>query len=259
MVGPATRRSRYSALRPELTAFIEASIWNLEMPSKEEIELASKTSGEIAGHVADVLVEKSGVLDPAKAVAYALTNAIDAFFYPPLVSLCQLSASIIERKRLPRVAIEKLPPRLLRGILEGGAMEHDEEMRKRWVNLLANAVTEGGASVRAAFPRILADLEPTDAALLDELFVRAIRTTPPTVDVDQSTARQRTSLDNLVRLELLRYVGVVGHDEGGDARVADVPHLGNGVRNQSARSSVVALTAFGAEFLQACREPPDPD
>ena len=125
-------------------------------------------------------------------------------FYPPLVTVCQWAASKIEEKGLRRAAIETLPFGLLRGILEGGAMEQDENMRERWANLLTNAVTEGGVGVRRAFPGILSELEPADALLLDELAETLRTLDPPILDVRQATIAQRTSLDNLVRLELVR-------------------------------------------------------
>jgi hypothetical protein len=201
---------------------------------------------EVTGAVGEVLAEKSGVLEPVKAIARALTTGIDAMFYPPLVTLCQWAASKIEEKGLRRAAIETLPFGLLRGILEGGAMEQDENMRERWANLLANAVTEGGVGVRRAFPGILGELEPRDALLLDELAEMLRTRDPPILDVRQAAIAQRTSLDNLVRLELMRYAG-------------DTPTFANGKRDPDAKSSEVTLTAFGLAFLQACREPQDED
>jgi hypothetical protein len=199
---------------------------------------------EVTGAVGEVIAEKSGVLEPVKATARALVTGIDAVLYPPLVTLCQWAALKIEEKGLRRVAIETLPFGLLRGILEGGATEHDKNMRERWANLLANAVTEGGVGVRKAFPRILSELEPADALLLDEIADTLSTLDPPILDVRQATIAQRTSLDNLVGQELLRYTG-------------ETPTFANGTRDPDAKSSEVTLTAFGLAFLQACREPQD--
>jgi hypothetical protein len=210
----------------------------------DEIE-PYKTAIEVAGEVAEALVEKSGALEPPHAIFRAVATALDAFFYPPLVSLCEKAAGRIEARGLSRRAIETLPPRLLRGILEGGAIEQDDTMRIKWTNLLANALAEANADVRTAFPTILSELEPDDAALLDELFAEP-DSHNPVIDVSQTSITQRASLDNLARLELVRY-----------ARAT--PTLFNNIDDPNARVSGVTLTAFGYEFLQACREPAAPD
>jgi hypothetical protein len=212
----------------------------------EEIELAAKTTGEVVGAVTEVLMDKSGVMEPVRALARALTTTIDALFYPILVRLSQRAAAQIAASQLPRRAVESLPPRLLRGILEGGAMEKDENVQGRWASLLANALTESKADVRTAFPTILSELEPADAALLDALAADLDQHEPSVIDVSQTTSGERASLDNLARLELVRY-----------ARAT--PTAFNNIDDPQARVSGVTLTAFGLEFLQACREPQPAD
>jgi hypothetical protein len=173
----------------------------------EEIELASKTAGEVAGHVSEVFVEKSGIFEPAHALATALTTGIDAAFYPGLFRICRWAADRIERVGASRRAIETMPPRLLRGILEGGAMEPDEGMQDRWANLLANAATNSEAEVRRAFPEILRQLDPQDVRILDELAGQASDETFLVENlIPDPTTRDGVSLDNLTALELLRPV-----------------------------------------------------
>jgi hypothetical protein len=217
----------------------------------EDRELAAKATGEVAGHVVDVFVEKSGLLEPARALANGLVIAIDAALWPKLIAFSMKAAARIERTGLARRAIDALPPRLLRGILEGGAEASDETMRDRWEALLTNVVVvldpaDVKPVIRVAFPTILSELEPHDAALLDTLFADIDPTDPARV-VPQLSIKERASLDNLARLELVRYTG------------SDTPTLANGHQHPEATTSEVVLTALGFEFLQACRPPGSPD
>jgi hypothetical protein len=135
----------------------------------DEIELAAKSAGEIAGAVADVLAQETRALAPLRERMDALTARIHYRYYPQTIRQALRAAQRIEEAGLPRKAIEAIPDPLLRAILEGGAMAPDETMHERWANLLANALTDGPTTVMTAFPRILADLEPIEAALLDQL------------------------------------------------------------------------------------------
>jgi hypothetical protein len=80
----------------------------------EDIELASKTAGEIASQVAEVLVDKSGVLEPLRELVRLTLATADALVYPRLIRLCQNAAARIEESGLPRQAVGTLPPRLRR-------------------------------------------------------------------------------------------------------------------------------------------------
>jgi hypothetical protein len=61
--------------------------------------------------------------------------------------------------------------KVLHPIMLGAALEDDESMTEKWAALLANAAAgeDAGAPVSQAFPRILADLGPSEAAILDKL------------------------------------------------------------------------------------------
>jgi hypothetical protein len=202
----------------------------------EEIELASKSAGEVAGQVADVLVEKSGVTEPTRAVFRAVATALDAAFYPALLSFCQRAATKMEARGLSRRAVETLPPRLLRGILEEGAMEQDETLEGLWANLLGNLATASAADVRRAFPKILASLEPDEARLLEE--VRASLDQPTGALTIQTPNLDMVTIDNLTRSELIESLAGPVYDQSGETlRVS------------------VTLTALGRAFVDACREP----
>jgi len=49
-------------------------------------------------------------------------------------------------------------------------MEDDDAMQACWANLLANALVDGEAAVHPSFPRILSELLPHEALLLDRIW-----------------------------------------------------------------------------------------
>jgi hypothetical protein len=165
----------------------------------EEVELAAKTTGAVVG----ALVEDSRALGPVREYAEAITSGIHYRYYPRVVRQAMAAAEKIERSGLPRRAYSVVPDRLLRAILEDGAMEGDESMQDRWENLLANALTSVSAEVRNAFPKILSELEPEDAAILDSAFDRS--TTEPIGALQLRDTTDFTGLDNLKRLGLVEY------------------------------------------------------
>ena len=116
-------------------------------------------------------------------------------------------------------------------------------MQERWENLLANALTEGSTEVKRAFPEVLSQLEPTEAAQLekyaDETDPAAIQTTNFRVhDSDIGVA----GLDNLVRLNVLEY----GRSAPTQLGSIGISRAGIGT---------VTFTDFGWEFVQVCRAP----
>lgn len=76
------------------------------------------------------------------------------------------AAEKVKASGLPAHAVRD---KLLRAVVEDGSMEDDEEMQERWATLLANAATDKD-EIRLAYPRILAELEPKEALLLERLW-----------------------------------------------------------------------------------------
>jgi hypothetical protein len=68
----------------------------------------------------------------------------------------------------------RVPAKILFPLLDYASLEdeEDEVMLDRWAALLANAAagTERGVTVLPSFPRILSELSPEEAAILDELY-----------------------------------------------------------------------------------------
>ncbi|HWW90436.1 MAG TPA: hypothetical protein VNY35_06635 [Solirubrobacteraceae bacterium] len=188
----------------------------------EEIELAAKSSAEVI----TALTEASGALGPSQEFWGALTNGIHYHFYPRVVKQAMAAAEKIEQSGLPRRAYSGIQDRLLRAILEGGSLENDEGMQARWANLLANALTESPAEVHVAFPGILSDLTPGEAAFLDALPAPA-----GTIKLRDDEA-DFLALANLTRLQLVDY------KQGFPLNRVEV-----------------LCTPMGWAFLQACRAP----
>jgi hypothetical protein len=200
----------------------------------EEIELAAKTSAEVV----TALTEASGALGPPQEFWGAITSGIHYRFYPRVIKQAQVAAEKIRESSLPERAYSEIPDKLLRAILEQGAVEDNPDMQVRWANLLANALTSDSADVRIAFPKILDELEPIEATFLESLVeVSPVKPISGVVGFafgpgDQGL--QLENLENLVRLGLL---------EWSERRIAD----------ESPQS--VALTGLGSNLLSACRAP----
>jgi hypothetical protein len=205
----------------------------------EEIELAAKVAGESI----EALAKASGVLGPVKALADYLSAKIYYRHLPNLAAEATKAAKMIEALGLPRAAV---PDKLVLSILEEGAREDDESMQERWANLIANAATVGTAEVRAAFPRILSELEPGEAAklnllasLVEQAGDRGAAVMADVLRVDESG---RTELDNLNRLGLLHYV-------------RKMPATTGSISDEDATIEGVKITDLGWTFLLACRTP----
>ena len=128
-----------------------------------EIELFSKTAGEVVGALAD----ESGVFKPTRELGEMVAMRLHYRYYPKAVERALGAAEKIKQSGLPRHAYEAIPDPLLRAILVGAAEEEDPSMQERWENLLVNALTVGSMDVTKAFVKVLNDLEPAEAAQLD--------------------------------------------------------------------------------------------
>jgi Abortive infection alpha len=208
----------------------------------EEIELAAKTNAEVV----TALAEASGALGPPQEFWGAITSAIHYHFYPRVIKQAQAAAEKIKESGLPERAYADIPDKLLRAILEQGAVEDDSDMQERWANLLANALTSDSADVRIAFPRILSELEPSEARLLDRL---ANNKGDPRIPHNWAIAEfavTEPDLENVERLELIRY------------ELTDALTYGDMADLSGASRKSFNLTSFGRALVEACRAPQPP-
>ncbi len=77
-------------------------------------------------------------------------------------------------KKLTERGVEKprqLPDKVIAPIINNCVLEEDDDMKERWANLIATALdAASGQEIPPSFPRILADLSPEEASILDKLY-----------------------------------------------------------------------------------------
>jgi hypothetical protein len=152
----------------------------------------------------------------------------------------------IAQSGLPTRAVQD---RYIRAIMDDGAFEDDEAMQERWENLLANAGTVSDALVQPAFPAMLRELAPTDAALLEALHDLAVESVPHdrlpaeslAIGLGLTTESYELGIDNLIRLRLCR------------------PWIRTLLGSSPEDPSTVVLTSLGYAFVRACRPPRGPE
>lgn len=122
-------------------------------------------------------------------------------------------------------------------------MEDDEEMQERWATLLANAATDNENKIKLVYPKILAELEPKEAMLLDRLWEK---TPNPDEEPFETVGYETTNdlvdvpeLHNLVRLAVLRWVRTM-------------PATWDSISDSEATLQGVQLTELGWAFVAAC-------
>ncbi len=205
----------------------------------EDIELFAKTSGDVVAALAD----ESGALAVPREFAEYAAARIHYRHYPKLIERAMAAAEKIRASGLPRRAYSALDDPLLTAILESAAEEEVPSLQALWENLLANALTEGG-DVRREYPRILQELNPKDAQLLDHwsrqtddstYMVAQFRTMPG--------ERDGLALCNLERLGLTR-------------PVRSIPTRVGSSSDEAATVTGFAFTELGWAFVKACRPPP---
>lgn len=211
----------------------------------DELVVAAKAASELEPAVRD-FAEATGLLGPVREMVEWVTQSIRYRREPSKAKLLVTSAAKIRASGLPVRAVDD---RLLRAVLEDGALEDDPEMQERWANLLAGAAT--GSTVAPAYPEILRQLEPVESRLLDELVDEhgMTRSMPPGYPVHSVPEFEPRHFGNLERLGLVAWE-VRGSGSGGTYTLGELESLPR-VPPQRWLTS----TALGAAFVTACRSP----
>lgn len=207
----------------------------------DDLVQTAKAAKEV-GTAVQVFDEATGILGPAREVAAWVTDHIRYRRAPNQARLLVKAAEKIKESGLPAEAVED---KLLRAVMEDGPMEDDPDMQERWANLLANAATNSSRRVRAAFPKILSELEPNEAALLDDFANRASDKSfhdKKFSAEEPGRGGKRPTLDNLNRLGLIHYV-------------REMPTTPGTISDENASITGVRFTELGWDFVQACRAP----
>jgi hypothetical protein len=206
----------------------------------EDIVQVAKAAAELEPAV-EAFAEATGALEPVRETTGWLADIVRYRRLAHQAKLLMRAAEKIKASGLPAHAV---PDKTLRAILEDGPLEDDESMQERWTNLLANAATTDGNDLRIAYPRILSDLEPDEARLLERIFGEdGPRPGFKTYAYDDtSDLVDEAGLDNLERLGLVKRNWSIGTTVG---ELADGEIKLKGVQ----------ITELGWAFVAACREP----
>lgn len=209
----------------------------------DEVVQAVRAAAELEPAV-EAFAEATGALEPVREATGWLGDSIryrrEARLAKVLIKAAEkVKASGAARPRSPRQAA----PRRGGGRVNGGRREG---MQARWATLLANAATDNRDKIRLAYSKILAELEPKEALLLDRLWKK----TPNPAEEPFETVGYETTNDlvdqaglyNLERLGLLKWIWSTG---------TTWDELSNG----QVTLKGVQLTELGWEFVKACHPP----
>lgn len=207
----------------------------------EDLVQAAKAASELEPAV-EAFAEATGLLDPVREVTAWVTDLIRYRRLPHQAKLLVDAAEKIKASGLPPSAVED---KFLKAVMEEGPFEDDSSMQERWSNLLANAAISNDGHLKIAFPKILSELEPEEAALLDYLAQqtsdKSFRTKKFSAS-EPGSGEQLPELDNLNRLGLIHYVRYM-------------PATWDSISDENATISGFRFTGLGWEFVQACRNP----
>jgi len=141
---------------------------------------------------------------------------------------------------------QEVPVKTLVPLMENASLEDDEELSDRWASLLANAAA--GGDVPPSFTRILSDLEPVHARVLDELYNVSMSMAPGHRDQAGISGPKTAEAHGMDREQFGAVV-----DNLFRLRVAQ------GVSEIERWDSALVATPLGRRFVRACRPPGQPD
>jgi len=208
----------------------------------DEVVQAAKAAAELEPAV-EAFAEATGALEPVREATGWLGDTIRYRREAHLAKVLMRAAEKVKASGLPAHAVRD---KLLRAVVDDGSMEDDEGMQERWATLLANGAIANGNEIKLVYPKILAELEPKEALLLDRLW----EMTPNPSEEPFATVGYETTNDfvdqaglyNLERLALLKWIWSTGTtwDELSNGKVTLIG---------------VQLTELGWEFVKACSPP----
>lgn len=114
---------------------------------------------------------------------------------------------------------QKISVKLLAQILENVSWEEDVKVQDRWAALLANTVAHGGDFETTLYSSILKEMSSDDAKIFEMFCLKAIQMTGgnpqkrkgtymiPTSALYNERANADVSVDNLIRLRLIKEIG----------------------------------------------------
>jgi hypothetical protein len=213
-----------------------------------KIYLVGKATEALTKEIASLI---SPLLRPGVEIASEIiAQELNYFGLKRRVTILKKQQKLLEDNNIrPKM----VSPKLLVPILINGSLEDNDDLIDKWAGLLASAAS--GYLVHPSFPKILAELTPAEAKILDAMYERLIHTTSDESDlysvielrqmIGISSEEFKVIIHNLKRLQLW-----------------DVPayHTGNpllyidftGEINQYVKGR---LSSLGQDFVKACRGP----
>jgi hypothetical protein len=203
------------------------------------------------------------VVNAARAMIAAVlgdtVDAVDGYFAMRISEAARLrQIKMLARAKAMCVAAgidpEFVGLKLLTPMLDGVAVEEDADLQERWAALLANAATRN-LLVIPGFARILADLVPLEARILDFLVRRERHETGRRIGPGRHWQPPPASYEAVC--EEMGFDRSFGTDAF-DVHAANMQRLNlvrlTEVDERNVRTSI-GLTPLGRAFLQACSVP----
>ena len=221
---------------------IETALTKLDIPAA--LEATKEFLEKIAGPAA----EEVGLLLQDKVRIYRLGN--------------QLKMLAKAQKMLDDAGVSptSVPFRTLLPLLEGAALEEEDDLSTKWAALLANAATpDSPVDIYPSFPHILSQLSPRDAKVLDAIYDLTLRLglrpgqwaerggkRESIIQIMQMSLEEFDLVtDNLIRLRLCSGQGTRLNFINNKDQVFQLKDKGT-----------ISITQLGYEFITACRQPP---
>jgi hypothetical protein len=136
---------------------------------EESKELVKATAEGVAAGVTDQFLDK--LLGPVVEGGEMLRDRVRSRRWKAEVKMLEKARAFLDDRGIDP---SRVPVKILFPLLEYASLEDEEDeiMLGRWAALLANAAagTERGATVLPSFPRILSELSPEEAVILDKLY-----------------------------------------------------------------------------------------
>ncbi|HPT58197.1 MAG TPA: Abi-alpha family protein [Fervidobacterium sp.] len=216
--------------------------------AKSDISAAAEAAKEFLGKIAGPAAEEVGLLLQDKVRIYRLGNQL------------KMLAKAQQMLNDAGVSPISVPLRTLLPLLEGAALEEEDDLSTKWATLLANAATpDSPVDVYPSFPHILSQLSPRDARVLDAIYDLALRLglrpgqwaerggTRESIMKVMGMSPEEFDLvtDNLIRLGLCSGQGMRLSFIDKKDQVFQLKDKG-----------IISITQLGYEFVTACRQPP---
>ncbi len=193
--------------------------------TKGGVEEGVKAAKPLLEKLCGPALEELGLLLQDRARVYRLKNQLR------ILSKVQIML------REAGTTVQAVPLRTLLPLLEGAALEDSKMLSDMWAGLLASAASFGESeSIHPSFPRILSELTPREAHILDKVYQD---------EFEKIWEPFREELANEFEISL---------DEVNQAQ-GNLFRLGLCHLSSSPKGTLLKLSAFGRQFLKSAYGP----